>query len=180
MAKGSLKISIKGKYESDGEIKSTTIATLSKVAIDDTGGITFSEVAEAADLLAQRAQPCVYATVTGYTISYDSTSTTAKDYGEPGDVLNADEIFSDDFSDTQVTPTLQIVKEDDWDEKKTFNFKFMADPVDTTNFNTKVKTLSSTINQFQFGTNAADATTYTNFIRGDLTFTAKDTVATPD
>lgn len=164
-------IAIKGKYNDNGDIKTVTIATLSGVNI---GSTTFEDVVGSAGIIAMNAQSCVSATVTGFTITYDNNDGGV--YGTPGDVLESAEIFSEDFSDTEVVPTLQILNTNARGDSKTFSFKYMADPVDTNNFNQKVTTLAESIGELSF----ASGGQYDEFTQGDMRFTAKDTVARPD
>lgn len=173
-------IAFKGKYNDKGEIKNVTIATLSGVDIDtgaESGGTSFASVWSKASSIAEVVQTCVSATVTGFTISVDGVDD--GDYGTPGDVLESAEIFSDDFSDTEVIPTLQIVNQNAAGTSKSFNFKYMADPVDTPYFDEKVQNLASDdagIGRLTFVSGGQ----FDTFVRGDMRFTASDTVAKPD
>lgn len=174
-------IAIKGKYNDAGTVKNVTIGTLSGVVMDIDAGSTdptsFAYVATRAKELAEAVQACVSATVTGFTISYDGVD--SESYGTPGDELKSEEIFSEDFSDTEVVPTLQIINRNATGTSKSFNFKYMADPIDTPNFDTKVQDLASDdsgIGIFTFESGGK----YDIFIRGDLRFTAKDTVTQGD
>lgn len=167
-------IAIKGKYNDNGTIRTVTIATLSGLNIGGDGEVSFDNVEIAARTIAANVQPCVSATVTGFTISYDGND--GESYGTPGDTLESAEIFSEDFSDTEVVPTLQIQNANARGDSKTFSFKYMADPVDTQNFNQKVTTLAESIGELYFGSGGQ----YDEFTQGDMRFTAKDTVARPD
>lgn len=164
------KVAIKGKYDDDGVVKNVTIATLTGVDITGEEGATFEDVQEAAAGLAQVVQNCISATVTGYTITYDGNDGASR--GTPGDVLEPSEIFSEDFSDTDVIPTLQITNVNQYGASKSFSFKYMADPIDTPNFDANVRVLATEMAAFSFGTNG----TYDNLVKGIMTFTAKDTV----
>lgn len=170
------KITIKGKYQDGLDIKSATIATLTNVQIseDPESDVSFANVANEAATLTAYTQDCVSATVTGYTITFDDTDR-EESWGTPGDELKSEEIFSEDFSDTEVVPTLQIVNQNAMAKTKNFNFKFMADPVDTANFDVKATRLAEQIGAFMFSTGGA----YDTFVGGNMTFTAKDNVVTP-
>ena len=135
-------IAIKGKYDDNGTVKTVTIATLSGIKIDPdgVGATTFPSIVERADDIIRSVQKCVSATVTGYTITYDAND--SGNYGTPGDVLESAEIFSADFSDTEVVPTLQITNMNSAGTNKTFSFKYMADPVDTQYFDDYVTELA--------------------------------------
>ena len=174
-------IAIKGKYNDEGTVKNVTIATLSGVTIDESAAssqpTSFPAVAEKAGQFAQAVQMCVSATVTGFTISYDGVQ--GGSYGDPGDVLESAEIFSEDFSDTEVVPTLQIINKNASGTSKSFNFKYMADPINTASFDSNVENLASDdagIGMFKFDSGGF----FNNFIRGDLRFTAKDTITQGD
>lgn len=174
------RLTYKGKYDDNGTIKTVTIATLSGIDIDTgagSGGTSFAAVWEKAGSIAEVLQTCISATVTGFTISVDGVD--GEDYGTPGDVLESAEIFTEDFSDTEVVPTLQIVNMNASGTTKTFNFKYMADPVDTSNFVEKVQNLASDdagIGRLTF----ASGGQFTEFVSGDMRFTAKEEVARPD
>lgn len=162
------RVTIKGKYQDGADIKNVTIATFSGVYFDD---MSLSDLESSMNDIAGATQDCVSATVTGFTFTYEGVDEDG--YSTPGDELQAAEIFSDDFSDTNVTPTLQIVNINGASKSKNFNFKYMADPIDTANFNTKVANLASKVGKLYF----LEGGRFNAFVRGDLTFTAKDTVA---
>lgn len=161
------RVTVKGKYQDGAETKNATIATISGVNLSN---MDISDLEEIVDGIADAAQECVSATVTGFTFTYEGAND--EGYGIPGDELKPEEIFSEDFSDTNVTPTLQLVNVNGSGKTKTFNFKYMADPIDTTNFDNKVATLASKVGQLAF----IDGGRFNSFVRGDMTFSAKDTV----
>lgn len=165
------RVTIKGKYQDGAEVKNTTIATFSGVNLSNAD---ISDLKDVANAIANAAQDCVSATVTGFTFSYEGTD--GSGYGAPGNELKPEEIFSEDFSDTNVIPTLQLVNMNEAGKTKNFNFKYMADPIDTANFNTKVQTLASAVGELNF----FDGSTFDTFVRGDMSFSAKDTVVQAD
>lgn len=165
------RVTIKGKYRDGADIKNTTIATFSGINLSN---VNISDFKNTVSSIAGAAQDCVSATVTGFTFSYEGADVDG--YGAPGDELEAAEIFNEDFSDTNVIPTLQLVNMNEAGKTKNFNFKYMADPIDTQNFNTKVETLADRVGQLRF----FEGGDFDTFVRGDMTFTAKDTVVQPD
>lgn len=165
------RVTIKGKYQDGMETKNVTIATLSGVNF---GGMTLETLKTVVNDIADAAQECVSATVTGFTFAYEGADEDS--YGTPGDELKPEEIFSEDFSDTNVIPTLQVVNVNGAGKTKNFNFKYMADPIDTAGFNNKVVTLSEKVGELRF----MEGGTYDTFVKGDMTFSAKDTVAEPE
>jgi len=166
------RITIKGKYQDGTDTKNVTIATISGVNMGVT--MTMEALRTAASNIADAAQECVSATVTGFTFAYEGTDDSG--YGTPGDELKPEEIFSEDFSNTSVTPTLQVVNLNGEGKTKTFNFKYMADPIDTADFDSKVVTLSEKIGVLRF----IEGGFYNTFVKGDMSFSAKDTVAEAD
>lgn len=165
------RVTVKGKYQDGAETKNVTIATISGVNLNS---MSIADLKTAVDGIADAAQECISATVTGFTFAYEGFNDSG--YGTPGDELKPEEIFSEDFSDTNVTPTLQLVNMNASGKTKAVNFKYMADPIDTANFDNKVATLAGKVGELQF----IEGGYFDTFVRGDMTFTAKDTVAQPD
>lgn len=94
-----------------------------------------------------------------------------EDLPQPANPLNPDEIFTEDFSDVAVVPTLQVMNTNLDDNKSVVgaNVKYMADPIDTTNFETLVATFAARLNEWK-----KDSQT---FVSANMTLSAKDEVA---
>lgn len=179
----SARIAIRGKYldETTSETKTATIATISNIRLKndtESEGHSFERLAGYAGEIADAAQLCVSATVTGYTITTGEVPMTDPEYYTPGNPLRSEEIFSEDFSDTQVVPTLQITNANATGGKKVFNFKYMADPVDTSDFNENAVALAEILGNLEI-ISGESVSKYDTFVKGDLSFSAKDTVAEP-
>lgn len=162
MLNGTVKISIRGTNPENTD-STIAIATINK--IPSTNFDTTFSSQEEINFFMQKVQTVVSTPVKSLTISYDT------DYEisvNPGNELESSEIFSDEFSDTQVVPTLQI-KTSDGNTKRTFNFKYMADPT-ATSLEKPVTDLADIL----------EGLTNTSFTGADLTFTARDEVITPD
>lgn len=178
------KVALRGKYldETTSETKTATIATISNIQVKDDidePGHSFEQLISKAADMANSAQKCVSATLTGFTVTTEEVKMEEPEFYKPGDPLRSEEIFSEDFSDTQVVPTLQITNANAAGIKKTFSFKYMADPIDTQDFNENVGYLSENLGELII-VNKDTAGQYDTFIKGDMSFSAKDTVVEPD
>lgn len=170
-----LKASIRA-IDPEDSTKTVALATLSGLkmglAVDEnTGGLNKNGIKQ----LLQAIQPVTSAKIKSISFSValsDSDwESIEEDLPATGDPLNPEEIFTEDFSDVAVVPTLQIMNANLTDSKSVVgaSIKYMADPIDTDNFETKVNTAASRINQWKTAEQA--------FTVANMTLSAKDEVA---
>lgn len=134
------KLSLRGNPPDD-PTKTVTILSLSS-ANDSLKDMTLND----REALLDAIQAVTSATITSATL----TSSFAFDElsAKPGDPLDPNEIFQEEFADAAVTPTLQFSGTDG--DAKTLiigNVKYMADPENTENFATKVAAAAAKLAQ---------------------------------
>lgn len=161
MADYSITYTIKGISPLDG--KNATAATV-KVTSNQSV-VTPTTV----NNLVNKIQPMTSATVTTVSRAMTVGSDYAAEYIEnkPGDYLQPDEVFQEDFTDTSMVPSLQFSGKTSDDKTVTIaTIKYMADPEDTTDFEAKVQAAAQAL--IALGTSAVA------FDTARMTFTAKE------
>lgn len=160
------KVVVKGTVPDGTATKNVTIATFNKLDTEEVA-THFDTAAEVQEFLA-KVQAVTSATVTS--IEVTTVPEFDKDeIGTPADPLDSNEIFNANYSDITVVPTLSITQADG-DKSRTFNIKYMADPVNTPQFNQKVIAMAAAIEPFVM----------LEFAGASLTFNAKDEVVEPN
>lgn len=177
MATQLLKMAIRGHAPGNTEttIAIATINSLSTEGFFNSDGINMDASESPAVKILQAVQKVVSAKITKFSLSADLSQYTEEVLEDipPGDELEANEIFQDDFSDTEVVPTLQLVNvNDDGKGNNAAAIKYMADPEETTNFDTNVKALGNLIADHQVGNKT--------FSIANMTLTAKEEVTRND
>lgn len=160
------KLTVKGYIVEEGIKKNVTIATWSD--IDSRQFATEQDRQELMTIM----QAVTSATITSIAVT-DESKANAESIGTPGDPLNSAEIFAEEFSDTQVVPTMSIVTRDSEElidgKTKNYTIKYMADPVNTPDFDDKAQAIGS----------KAQVLSNRTYIESNLTFTAKEEVHKP-
>lgn len=157
------KITIRGEITENGATKSVTLATFTNLSTSNVQS-ELNTATQVTNFL-KSIQAVTSVKVTGITIA-TAPQFEVEDIGTPGDPLDSAEIFSEEYSDTAVVPTLNVVNITDNAKNRSFNVKYMADPVNTTSFDEKVQSLASKLGDL--------SDTY--FVSANLTFTAKDEI----
>lgn len=167
------KITVKGYTQAAGstEKKNVTLATFNNLSTASVrnyfGNMESGTLSENAINFLKAVQAVTSAYVTGFTITETPTVTEITWEDERGDELDISEIIKEEYADSvTMTPTLNMQNATMQGKTVNFNVRYMADPLNTENFNTKVITLASRLGGFSS----------TAFIAADMTFTARDEI----
>lgn len=170
-----LKASIRA-IDPEDSTKTTALATLSGLSLglavdESTGGINKNAIKQLLQAIQQVTSAKIKSITFNVALSDSDWESIEEDLPAAGDPLNPEEIFTEDFSDVAVVPTLQIMNITSTDAKSVVgaSIKYMADPIDTTDFEAKVNTAAQRINRWK--------TTEQAFTVANMTLSAKDEVA---
>ena len=165
-----VKMTVRG-IDPDDSTKTVAITTISGL---DEGVIVQDDHLETAVInsILKKLQPIISTQIKSVSFSLSLTDSeeeeTFDNLPTPGDRLNSDEIFTEDFSDIAVVPTLQLQNTTEAEGKVVVgaSIKYMADPVDTADFESKVQSFAGVMAQYK-----ATSQYWTN---ANLTLSAKD------
>lgn len=153
------KVTLKGYAPDDTQReKIITIGTISGIDKSSTLLTNATEMGAFIDKI----QPVISATITRAVVTSEPAFDVTATHADP---LSPEEIFTSEFSDITVVPTLNITNVASYDNKtKAVNLKYMGDPQNTAQFEDKVQQAAAAINEV----------TDTDFVKAYLKFTAKD------
>ena len=143
------KITIRGKVN-DSDTSTVALATWSKnFQVDKILSrlIVDTNSAKIEDFL-NSLQNCTSAKVTSIAISVEvNLDDDTIEREDPGDPLDSSEIFVEEFSDTEVVPTLQVLLSNGV-KNATYSLKYASDPINTTDYSRNVSIMADNLSDF--------------------------------